>query len=255
MQDRWLLTCDGSLVANHAAEVARDATSHAAVAFRRVRVQSQVPSYVSERAGPDGAEDGGTELLQGVPGVEIAHAADQHGASVVVLGRRSRPDWIPLPLGRTTDAVLLRHAGPCLMIPLEVKRLRRIVLAIDGTSRGARMLASTAALVRTLGADPVALHVCSDDFATASTDDCWRDPVTASARADLEAFPELGSGTQLRVVTGPPATRILEFLQRQQADLLVLGIRRGGPAGDGGSGHVGRDLLRTAPTAILTVPI
>jgi len=241
-------------VANHAAEVARDATSHAALGFRRVRVQSQVPIYVSELAGPDGA-DPGTEVLQGIPGVEIAHAADQHGASVVVLGRRSRPGWIPLPLGRTTDAVLRRHAGPCLMIPLEVKRLRRIVLAIDGTSRGARMLAPTAALIRTLAADAVALHVCTDDLATVTTDECWRDPVTESARADLEAFPELGGGKQFQVVAGPPATRILEFLQRHQADLLVLGIRRGGPAGDGGSGHVGRDLLRTAPTAILTVPI
>jgi len=187
--------------------------------------------------------------------VEIAHAAEKHGATVVVLGRRSRPNWVPLPLGRTTDAVLRRHSGLCLMIPTEVCRICRIVLAIDGTPRGSRLLDPAAAFVAALGAEALPLHVCADEPAALTADDCWRDPATARAQAALESFPELGGGASLRVLAGPPATRILEFLQQQQADLLVLGIRRGGPAGDAGSGHIGRDLLRTAPMAILTIPI
>jgi nucleotide-binding universal stress UspA family protein len=251
LDNRWLLTSDGSAVANHAAEVARNATSQATVAFRTVRVHSGVPVH----AGTD-ADDANiaTISLQGIPGVEIAHAADEHGAGVVVLGRRSRPGWVPLPLGGTTEAVLRRHSGLCLMIPVEVCRLRRVVLAIDGTPRGSRLLGPAAALVRALGADACALHVCTDALAPITTEDCWSHPATRRAREDLESFPEFGAGS-MRVVTGPPATRILEFLQQHQTDLLVLGIRRGGPAGDAGSGHIGRDLLSTAPTAILTVPI
>jgi hypothetical protein len=34
-----------------------------------------------------------------------------------------------------------------------------------------------------------------------------------------------------------------------------VGVRRGGPPGEAGSGHIGQDLLRKAPIAILTVPI
>jgi len=65
LDNRWLLTSDGSAVANHAAEVARNATSQATVAFRTVRVHSGVPVH----AGTD-ADDANiaTISLQGIPG-------------------------------------------------------------------------------------------------------------------------------------------------------------------------------------------
>ncbi len=59
----------------------------------------------------------------------------------------------------------------------------------------------------------------------------------------------------MRIRQGAPVAEVLALLEELGADLLVLGVRRGGPSGEMGSGHVGRDLLRTAPVAILTVPI
>ena len=54
---------------------------------------------------------------------------------------------------------------------------------------------------------------------------------------------------------GDPVSAILDMIETTVADLLVIGVRRGGAPGELGSGHVGRDLLQAAPCAVLTVPI
>ena len=81
------------------------------------------------------------------------------------------------------------------------------------------------------------------------------EPSVERIREALAAFPELGGSGALRVLRGMPVWEILGFLERYRADVLVLGVRGGGPCGDLGSGHIGRDLLRTAPVAVLTIPI
>ena len=252
----WLLASDGSAAAEHACGVARAVTAKAGITLEVIRVEtSGQRALATVAAAGEGSSAGEALLLRGIPGVEIAHRAKQCGADLVVLGRRNRSGHEALPLGSTTDAVLRRHAGPCLMIPESVGQLRRMVLALDGTRRGLGILAPAATLAGVLGALVLPLHVCADGLAVLTTDACWRDPATQRVRAALEESPALGGSASFRVSTGTPVPQILGFVERLKADLLVLGVRRGGPPGEMGSGHIGRDLLRTAPGAILTIPI
>jgi nucleotide-binding universal stress UspA family protein len=71
----------------------------------------------------------------------------------------------------------------------------------------------------------------------------------------MERRPDLGGRDSLTVRWGDPVREVLRHLEETAADLLVLGLRQGGPGGDPGSGHVARDLLAAVPVAILTVPI
>jgi len=83
----------------------------------------------------------------------------------------------------------------------------------------------------------------------------WVDPRRARV---LQTAAETGNGSgPIRTVisTGEPVAGILETIDKEAFDVVVLGVRRGGPPGELGSGHVGRDVLRAAPVAVLTVPI
>jgi nucleotide-binding universal stress UspA family protein len=86
-------------------------------------------------------------------------------------------------------------------------------------------------------------------------DAAWVDPRRARVLA-AAAVTGNGSGPLHTVMsTGEPVRHILQSLDDLECDVLVLGVRRGGPPGKLGSGHVGRDVLRAAPGAVLTVPI
>jgi nucleotide-binding universal stress UspA family protein len=253
---KWLVASDGGETAEHARGVAQVLAARAGVQLEAVGVEtSGLPALIGVGTGLERTALHGISWLRGVPGVEIARRAEERKADLVVLGRRERTSVEPHSLGRTADTVLRRRNGPCLLIPETVRDLRRMVLALDGTRRGLGILESTAAFAAVLGTETISLHVCTDEFAALSTDDCWRDPATLRVQAALAGFSGLRGGESLQVRTGAPVSQVLSFLQEHEADVVVLGVRRGGPPGEMGSGHVGRDLLRTVPVAILTVPI
>jgi nucleotide-binding universal stress UspA family protein len=89
----------------------------------------------------------------------------------------------------------------------------------------------------------------------ASLDTHWPHPRRVRVETAMERRPDLGGRDSLTVRWGDPVGEVLRHLEETSADLLVLGLRQGGPGGDPGSGHVARDLLGSAPVAILTVPI
>jgi nucleotide-binding universal stress UspA family protein len=109
--------------------------------------------------------------------------------------------------------------------------------------------------VAATGAAPLALCVLPRDTYDVAGDPRWRDPRRLLVEGAVARHPELCGPGMLTVRQGQPVGEILQHLAEVEADLLVLGIRQGGPGGDPGSGHVARDLLRVVPTAVLAVPI
>jgi nucleotide-binding universal stress UspA family protein len=101
------------------------------------------------------------------------------------------------------------------------------------------------------GADPTSVLVLPGG----DLSDTSGDPRVIRVRQSLGRFQSLGGAAQLRVLRGDPVAQVLGFLAEVKGDLLVLGVRGGGPTGEMGSGHVGRDLLQTAAVAILSIPI
>jgi nucleotide-binding universal stress UspA family protein len=184
---------------------------------------------------------------RGVPGIEIVREAESWGADLVVIGRRGRPTGDAELLGRTVDTVVRRRTGPCLLIPPELDRLGRMMVALDGTSRGLGILPFAEAFADLLSLPATTVFTAPEEVGSHTA--------RANLLTALIEHPLLGGSGQLEVRIGPPVEEILAACRTSGADLLVVGVRRGGPMGEAGSGHVGRDLLLKAPTAILTVPI
>ena len=252
-----LAASDGSDHGDHAVDVARTLATGAGADLSILGVETDgLPMLAFSRTAVRRAATAGTMLWsRGVPGVEIVRQAEHSHSDLVVLGRRTRSPDAPLPLGPTSDAVIRRRHRPTLMVPWNVSMIRRVVIALDGTRRGLGVLTSASELVFATGAEPTVVCVITDFDDGLASDSLWSDPRTSRITEALRRFPVLGKAGVLRVRRGSPVQEILAVLEETSADALVLGVRRGGPAGEMGSGHVGRDLLQTAPGAILTVPI
>ena len=253
---RLLVGSAGDAVSEHAETLARGIAARVGAELEILAVESAgVPGLVAV-GGPAGYHSDAhpATWVRGVPGIEIVHRAKHVAADLVVLGRQQCCPDVTLPLGRTGDAVVRRHDGPCLLVPPSVPRLDRMLLALDGTQRGLGILEPAAALATALGAECRSVHV-NGGAVGAPTDSGWTDPATQRVRRALAGFPALGGEAALELRSGAPVQAVLEVLHDWGANLLVLGVRGGGPPGEMGSGHVGQDLLRSAPVAILTVPI
>lgn len=246
---RVFAAANGSEAGQHAASFARRLAGDVGAELRLLSVVTTgVPGYPSEGT-PNQPKNPPDEMSwsRGVPGIEIVRAAEAWGADLVVIGRRERSNGNGGGLGRTVDTVVRRRSGPCLLVPPEVDRLGRMLVALDGTDRGLGVLPFSEAFARSLRLPASAVFAAPEEIASH----------TARARLvlALRDHPGLGGPDQLEVRYGSPVEEVLAACTRLQADLLVVGVRRGGPLGEAGSGHVGRDLLLTAPPAILTVPI
>lgn len=249
---RLLVATDDSPQGDHAFCIGKQLAvlSRAELAVVRVREPSARPD-------PEGPSvrcqiDAGAQTFRrdGVAGVEIARCAEQWKADLLLLGRRNTAG-----IGRTTDMVLRRRHGPTLVVPRTVTRLGRVLYALDGSERGLRILAGDGNFPGVTRAAAMSVCVLPPEPAHAAAGPGWPHPRRTRVEAAMERRPDLGGLGTLSIRWGDPVTQVLGHLAETAADLLVLGLRQGGPGGDPGSGHVARDLLAAVPVAILTVPI
>jgi len=205
-----------------------------------------IPGYLEGLSKTADSQSDGAAWARGVPGIEIVRDAQQWEASLIVIGRQLRAH-ICEPMGRTAEAVVRRSPGPCLLVPPQIDRIGRIMVALDGTTRGLRILPFAEMFARSLSV-PASTVLATADQTNAET-------TRSRLLPSLLDYPGLGGPGELDVRIGMPVEQILDAVGSARADLLVIGVRRGGQIGGAGSGHVGRDLLQKAPSAILTVPI
>src|SRR6266571_3459497 len=175
----------------------------------------------------------------GVPGVEIARAAELVQADLIVLGRGSE-------IGRTIEGTVRRAQMPCLVVPSGLQRFQRVLAAVD-EDEGSDVLAFH--VEPTLGAAESGLprherlrHV---DAVSSALHTAWeRAPADPSAGV---------AACELITRRGEPVSEILKAVRDERIDLLVVGCHRG----EGGypSQVIGSRLLRRAPCAVLTVPL
>lgn len=249
---RLLVAADDSPQGDHAFCIGKQLAVLSGAELAVVRVRE--PSARPDPEGPavpcqiDAAAQ--TFRRDGVAGVEIARCAEQWKADLLLLGRRN-----PTGIGRTTDMVLRRRYGPTLVVPRRVTRLERVLYALDGSERGLRILEGDGNFPAVTGATAMSVCVLPPEPAHAAAGPGWSHPRRTRVEAAMERRPDLGGLGTLTIRWGDPVTQVLGHLAETAADLLVLGLRQGGPGGDPGSGHVARDLLAAVPVAILTVPI
>ena len=246
---RVLAATDGSVEGEHAVVLSRMLTRRARAELRLLTVSTaELALAAGETSRP------AATWAAGVPAIEIVHRAQAIRADLLVLGRRPRVREAPLPFGTTSEAVVRRRSGATLLVPRTVRAFHRILIALDGTARGLGILEDAADFVAATSAEASVVLVLSERDSCELDSQCEEDPRAVRAREALASHPSLVD-CKVTVRCGPAVHEILDLLRQTGADVLMLGVRRGGPAGDMGSGHVGRDLLRMAPGAILTVPI
>jgi nucleotide-binding universal stress UspA family protein len=225
--------------------------------YRRLAVDSHESApepphdWTGESVGPNGV----LATARGLPGIEIVRHAEAWGASLIVLGRHRRSPGQPAPLGRTADTVIRRRSGLTLFVPPEVQTLRRALIALDGSLRGLGVLAPAAEFLNLVGARASAACVLPGARSEAADTVGWRDPRSERAGALVDRIQLVSGPCELLVRWGAPVPEILGAIREVGADLLVIGVRGGGQRGDYGSGYVGRELLKSARCAVLTVPI
>lgn len=191
-------------------------------------------------------------LAYGLPGIEIARFAEQAHADLLVLGHKPRSRMTRLLLGDTADAVARRSRIPCLFVPPGGSAARRLLVAVDGSERGTMVLGVADALARQAGAELRPLTV-EPEYAGEPAHLASATPLTRSARIGSQVREALGQALEVR--RGRPAEQILAAVDEHEADVIVLGCHRGGPAGVIEAGSTARHVMHAAPCAVLTVPL
>jgi nucleotide-binding universal stress UspA family protein len=191
-------------------------------------------------------------VAYGLPGVEIGRIAESLHADLLVLGRTPRSDRARLLLGDTADAVARRSRVPCLFVPPRRASAWRLLVAVDGSERGAVVLRVASELARQPGVD---LRFVTVEPAYAGEPVCLAAAMPSSRSARVRAQVREAVGHDLEVRRGEPAEQILAAIGERGRDVVVLGYHRGGPAGVVECGSTARRVMHAAPCAVLTVPL
>jgi nucleotide-binding universal stress UspA family protein len=187
----------------------------------------------------------------GLPGVEIPRYAETADADLLVIGRKPRSPMLRLFEGDTADAVARRSTVPCLFIRRPLLVPARMLVALDGTDRGMRVLGPALAIGSGLESRVTGVTV---ERTHAGEPAALADTVRTARTANLERGLN-GSVESLVVRRGEPATEIMHSADAVGADVIVIGYRRGGPPGVIEGGSVARRVAHEAPCAVLTVPL
>jgi nucleotide-binding universal stress UspA family protein len=254
---RFFAATDGSRDGEHAVAMASTLAQRAGGEFARLEVDSITAAWEPQLEWwkESASQNGTTNRLRGLPGVEIVRHAELWGADVVVLGRHERTAKGPFTLGETSDTVIRRRSGPSLFVPPETCAFERVLIALDGSLRGLGVLGPAAAFAEIGRSRAYAICVLSRAEFEPTPDATSADPRVERIRPLVDRLQLTAGPCELVIRAGNAVQEVIAAIETTAADLLVIGVRRGGAAGDLGSGHIGRDLLQTAPCAVLTVPI
>ena len=224
-------------------------TGRRADALRAARVQT------ARLAGP---ERWTVEVRTGAVAPMIARVAQEMAARLIVVGL-GKHDLVHRLFGGETALHLIREANaPVLAVASgTTKPPRRIVAAIDFNAPSLR--AAKAALeLADEGATLTLVHVIPWEAAGVIPGESWSEYEAELDRrlARIAALlRRLGQArVEHRVLTGPPARRIVEYATETGADLIATGTRGRSAVARLVLGQTAGTVLRGATCSVLTVP-
>jgi nucleotide-binding universal stress UspA family protein len=208
------------------------------------------------------------EIVFGLPGVEISRFAENRSADLLVIGRKRRSEFQRRLLGDTADAVARRSGTPCLFVTDGDLEFGRLLVALDGSERGLAVLLAAMDFARLAGAKlrAVSVEPTYEDEKGAPRLLSGRSArlvaavdglidASPSGRAVWDRGDRIPAKPPIVIHRGPVVAEILREVEQSQADLLVTGYHRGGPAGILDAGSVARRLTHEAPCSVLTIPL
>lgn len=204
------------------------------------------------------------EVVVGHAVDRLIQAVDTHAADMLVIGEHEPRRGKGEVLGTTAEKVVRNVSVPVLIgRGLPPGPPRRIVVAVDDSSGGRRALRWAAFLGRHLGARVTAVHALQpvahapvELVAVMPVEEITADVHSEAERWLAEEAWQAGVYRDLadcQVAIGDPVDQILAAIERERADLVVLGSRGVPSPLRGILGGVARSVLRRAPGPVLMV--
>jgi nucleotide-binding universal stress UspA family protein len=217
-----------------------------------------LPKEARERLG--GIEAETRAFGGGSPAGVMTAVAEEEGIDLIVVGSPHRGAIGRALIGSVADNLL--HGAPC---PVAVaprgygaerhEALRKIVVAYDGTPESKAALREAEALAAPVRAGIELLTVVAPPVAMPGVVGYVPVDPPDPDRILTEAVNSVDDGLAAggRRLDGPPASTLAEACE-DEADLLVAGSRRYGPAMRVLLGSVSTQLIHKAPCPVLVVP-
>ena len=214
------------------------------------------------------------ELLLGSPAEKIIEYTDQHHPDLVVLGAKGLRATLGILLGGVAQQVIEYASCPVLVVRAPVKRLRRILLVVDGSQNSQNAVKCMVQFPYPAQADFRLMHVLSPQYPPVFTDLPYGLPAEQPSKVDEEVarqraaeeaegnrllvkMKELLAAGEITVTTelkqGDAATEIIEYVKKNQIDLIVAGSRGLSRVRSWLLGSVSRKLVHYSGCSVLIV--
>ena len=204
------------------------------------------------------------EVAIGPAAERLIEAVDTHAADLLVIADHGERRGVWEFLGTTAERVIQQSSVPVLVARcLPEGAPRRIVAAVDDSSVARRALRWAAFLGRQLGAKVIPLHALEpvvhapvELAGVMPIEEIHDDLRVETGRWLKEQAREAGAGSDVarcEVRVGEPIHEIFEAVERERADLVVIGSRGAYSPIGAALGGVARAVLREAPVSVLVV--
>ncbi len=204
------------------------------------------------------------DVRGGDPAEVILQYAREVRPDLVAMCTHGRSGLSRVLRGSVAESVLCRSPSPLLLAtPSKIEgpgaareaRFQRVLIPLDGSEAGRRVLPLAEAFARAFGAEVVLTHVepvPAEPVLYAAIEKAMAH-ASAELRGDVARLEKAGIRARLRVAFGNPAAEILLIAREEKADLLALTThgRTGLPRAVFGS--VAEAVLRQAPAPLLVV--
>jgi nucleotide-binding universal stress UspA family protein len=214
------------------------------------------------------------ELILGQPAEKIIEYADEHHPDLIVLGAKGLRATLGILLGGVAQQVVEYASCPVLVVRAPLKRLRRVLLVVDSSPYSQHAAECLARFPLPEKAEMRVMHVLPPQYQVIATEmpygHTFEQPLMiteeiarqraaeeAEGRRLLEGMAGLLAASGLPVKTvlkrGDAATEIIEYVQKNQVDLIVAGSRGLSQMRSWLLGSVSRKLVHYSNCSVLVV--
>jgi nucleotide-binding universal stress UspA family protein len=204
------------------------------------------------------SEDWTHEVVMGRPVRELNAAAEHRGAEMLVIGRREHSAMDRILGGETTLQIMRMSAVPVLSVGSDLETPRTVVAAMDFSPSS--ILAAKSALALMKGSGTLYLVFVEPPAALVPTgfpapkERFPGDIVAWFRRVGEELGAHPGINVEPVVLTGRPASAVVQFAERVGADLIAAGTHGHGRLERFLLGSVSTGIARNAACGVLVVP-
>ncbi len=202
-------------------------------------------------------------LLRGRPAETIARAADKQKADLIVIGSRGLTDFRPFLMGSVSRRVVMSAPCPVLVIKKRISKLRRILVAADGSPEASAAVKFLLQMPLPKEARFTVVSVVPPFPTEAGMEPerpkMFLEQVMGSLEGEArnvatraaEGLKKAGFEATPHVLQGPPAPEIVKLAESEPADLVVLGSRGLSGVTWFPMGSVSDDVIMYAPCLVL----